>query len=124
MREALERFTTAGRRKVSGGRGRPAACTKSSYGGPDAQTVRMWAAENGIDVNTPRADPSGSCGEVRIIHSGPDFSLLIPHPELSSLYRNNPHVREPARWGFLWFKVFGVAVFFHVAVVERALWVQ
>lgn len=51
LREALARFTDAGR-KVSGGRGRPAARTKSSQGGPDAKAVRMWAAENGIQVNT------------------------------------------------------------------------
>lgn len=52
LREALARFTNAGR-KVSGGRGRPAAArTKSSPGGPDAKAVRIWAAENGIPVNT------------------------------------------------------------------------
>ncbi|GAA3402922.1 histone-like nucleoid-structuring protein Lsr2 [Pseudarthrobacter polychromogenes] len=51
LREALERFTNAGR-KMSGGRGRPAARAKSSHGSPDARAVRMWAAENGISVNT------------------------------------------------------------------------
>jgi hypothetical protein len=51
LREALARFTDAGR-KVSGGRVRQAARTKSSQGGPDAKAVRMWAAENGIQVNT------------------------------------------------------------------------
>ena len=51
LREALTRFTAAGR-KVSGGRGRPAARTKASHGGPDAKAVRMWAADNGIQVNT------------------------------------------------------------------------
>ncbi|MHC6231979.1 histone-like nucleoid-structuring protein Lsr2 [Arthrobacter sp. MMS24-T111] len=51
LRGALSRFTDAGRR-VSGGRGRPAARTKSSQGGPDAKAVRMWAVENGIQVNT------------------------------------------------------------------------
>jgi hypothetical protein len=51
LRGALVRFTDAGR-KVAGGRGRPAARTKSSHGGPDAKAVRMWAAENGIPVNT------------------------------------------------------------------------
>jgi len=51
LREALARFTNAGR-KVAGGRGRTAARTKSSKGGPDAKAVRMWAAENGIPVNT------------------------------------------------------------------------
>lgn len=55
LREALARFTNAGR-KVSGGRGRPASRpasrTRSSHGGPDAKAVRLWAAENGIQVNT------------------------------------------------------------------------
>lgn len=52
LREALARFTNAGR-KVAGGRGRSAARTKSSsHGGPDAKAVRLWAAENGIQVNT------------------------------------------------------------------------
>jgi len=51
LRGALSRFTDAGRR-VSGGRGRQAARTKSSQGGPDAKAVRMWAVENGIQVNT------------------------------------------------------------------------
>ncbi|MDE8670702.1 Lsr2 family protein [Pseudarthrobacter sp. H3Y2-7] len=51
LREALARFTNAGR-KVAGGRGRPASRTKSSLGGPDAKSVRLWAAENGIQVNT------------------------------------------------------------------------
>jgi hypothetical protein len=51
LRDALARFTNAGR-KVSGTRGRPAARSKSTQGGPDAKAVRMWAAENGIPVNT------------------------------------------------------------------------
>ncbi|WP_104045443.1 histone-like nucleoid-structuring protein Lsr2 [Arthrobacter sp. ZGTC412] len=51
LREALARFTNAGR-KVAGGRGRPAPRTKSSHGGPDAKAVRLWAAENGVQVNT------------------------------------------------------------------------
>lgn len=51
LRDALAGFTNAGR-KVSGGRGRPAARTKPQQGGPDAKAVRMWAAENGIPVNT------------------------------------------------------------------------
>lgn len=51
LRGALERFTNAGR-KVSGGRGRPAARSKSSQGGPDAKAVRMWALDNGLKVNT------------------------------------------------------------------------
>jgi hypothetical protein len=51
LREALARFTEAGR-KVAGGRGRPASRTRSSLGGQDAKAVRLWAAENGIQVNT------------------------------------------------------------------------
>ena len=51
LREAMARFTNAGR-KVSVGRGRPASRSKSSHGGPDAKAVRMWATENGIPVNT------------------------------------------------------------------------
>lgn len=51
LREALARFTSAGRR-VAGGRGRPAGRTRSSHGGPDAKAVRLWAAERGIQVNT------------------------------------------------------------------------
>jgi Lsr2 len=52
LRDALARFTNAGR-KVPSGRGRPASRTKSSLqGAPDAKAVRMWAAENGIPVNT------------------------------------------------------------------------
>lgn len=50
LREALTRFSKAGR-KVSGGRGRPAARAKSSQSAFDAKAVRMWAAENGIPVN-------------------------------------------------------------------------
>lgn len=51
LREALARFVSAGR-KVAVGRGRPAPRTKSSHGGPDAKAIRLWAAENGIQVNT------------------------------------------------------------------------
>ncbi|MBT2565266.1 Lsr2 family protein [Arthrobacter sp. ISL-85] len=51
LRRALERFTNAGR-KVSGGRGRPAARSKSSQGGPEAKAIRLWAAEQGLQVNT------------------------------------------------------------------------
>lgn len=51
LREALARFTNAGR-KVSGGRGRPAARKSASHGGPDAKAVRLWAAEQGLQVNT------------------------------------------------------------------------
>ncbi|MHC8609965.1 histone-like nucleoid-structuring protein Lsr2 (plasmid) [Paenarthrobacter ureafaciens] len=51
LREALTRFTDAGR-KVAGGRSRSVgARTKSAQGGPDAKAVRMWAAENGLQVN-------------------------------------------------------------------------
>ena len=50
LREVLARFTSAGR-KVSGGRGRPAGRSKSWQGGPDAKAVRMWAVDNGIQVN-------------------------------------------------------------------------
>jgi hypothetical protein len=51
LRQTLERFTAVAR-KTSGGRGRPAGRKSSSQGGPDAKTVRQWAAENGINVNT------------------------------------------------------------------------
>lgn len=51
LRRALSRFIDAGRR-VSGGRGRPAARTKSSQGGPNAKAVRIWAGDKGIQVNT------------------------------------------------------------------------
>jgi hypothetical protein len=52
LRGALERYTAAGR-KAAGGRGRStAARTKSPQAGPDAKAVRMWALENGIQVNT------------------------------------------------------------------------
>jgi Lsr2 len=50
LRSALERFTSAGRR-VSGGRGRPVVRNKSQSG-PDAKAVRLWAAEQGLKVNT------------------------------------------------------------------------
>ncbi|WP_082874401.1 Lsr2 family protein [Arthrobacter sp. OY3WO11] len=51
LREAFARFTNAGRR-VSGGRGRPAGRKSASHGGPDAKAVRLWAAEQGLQVNT------------------------------------------------------------------------
>jgi hypothetical protein len=51
LRQALARFTNAGR-KISGGRSRSASRPKSSHGGPDAKAVRMWAVENGIQINT------------------------------------------------------------------------
>jgi Lsr2 len=50
LREALARFTNAGR-KVSGGRGRPAG-RKSSGSGLDTKAVRLWAIDNGFQVNT------------------------------------------------------------------------
>jgi Lsr2 len=50
LREALDRFTNAGR-KISGARGRPASRTRSWQDGPDTKAVRMWAAEYGIPVN-------------------------------------------------------------------------
>lgn len=49
LREALQRFTDAGR-KTSGGRGRPGR--KSSGGAVDAKTVRLWAIDQGLPVNT------------------------------------------------------------------------
>ncbi|SEQ81153.1 Lsr2 family protein [Arthrobacter sp. OV608] len=54
LRQALERFTNAGRR-LSGGRGGRASASSrktSSQGGPDAKAIRQWAAQNGISVNT------------------------------------------------------------------------
>lgn len=54
LRQALERFTNAGR-KVSGGRGGRASTStrkSSSQGDPDAKAIRLWATENGINVNT------------------------------------------------------------------------
>ncbi|MBE4720003.1 Lsr2 family protein [Pseudarthrobacter sp. AB1] len=50
LREALERFTQAAR-KTSGGRGRPAG-RKSAGGGIDTKAVRLWAIDNGFQVNT------------------------------------------------------------------------
>ncbi|WP_230118273.1 Lsr2 family protein [Arthrobacter sp. Bi83] len=47
LRETLRRYTDAAR-KTSGGRGRPVR--KSS--GNDAKAIRMWALDNGIQVNT------------------------------------------------------------------------
>lgn len=51
LREALERYTNA-RRNVSGDRARQRARKSPSQGGPDAKSVRRWAADNGIQVNT------------------------------------------------------------------------
>jgi hypothetical protein len=50
LREALDRFTSAGR-KVSGGRGGPATRSDPARGGPDPKAVRLWAAEKGLQVN-------------------------------------------------------------------------
>jgi hypothetical protein len=52
LREALERFTNAGR-KVTGGRGSRQASSARTAGqsGVDAKAVRQWAIENGIQVN-------------------------------------------------------------------------
>lgn len=51
LREALQRFTDAAR-KVSGSRGRQAGRKPASHGGPDAKAVRLWAAEQDLQVNT------------------------------------------------------------------------
>lgn len=51
LREALGRFTNASR-KVSGGRSSRPAGRKSSGSGIDTRAVRLWAAENGYNVNT------------------------------------------------------------------------
>jgi Ser/Thr protein kinase RdoA (MazF antagonist) len=45
LREALARFTQAARK--TSGRGRP-----RKSGGVDTRAVRLWAAENGINVST------------------------------------------------------------------------
>lgn len=52
LREALERFTDAGR-KVTGGRGskQTTSARKTGQSGIDAKAVRQWATENGIQVN-------------------------------------------------------------------------
>ncbi|MBT2550532.1 Lsr2 family protein [Arthrobacter sp. ISL-65] len=50
LRQALSRYTNAAR-KISGGRGRPNS-RKASTGGNDSRAIRMWAADNGIAVNT------------------------------------------------------------------------
>ena len=48
----------------------------------------------------------------------------LGYPVLPELPVLDSHVWEPACRCFLRFQVFGVAVFFHVAVVERSVWVQ
>lgn len=50
LRQALQRFTQAAR-KISGGRGRPPA-RKSVGSGIDTKAVRLWAIDNGFQVNT------------------------------------------------------------------------
>lgn len=50
LRNALSRFTDAAR-KTSSGRGRSTA-RKSSGSGVDTKSVRLWAIENGFQVNT------------------------------------------------------------------------
>jgi hypothetical protein len=50
LRSALSRYTDVAR-KTSGGRGRPAA-RKTGSSGVDAKAVRMWAIDNGLQVNT------------------------------------------------------------------------
>jgi hypothetical protein len=50
LRSALSRYTNVAR-KVTSGRGRPAA-RKSSGAGTDAKAIRMWAIDNGLQVNT------------------------------------------------------------------------
>ncbi|KRE52960.1 hypothetical protein ASG92_25175 [Arthrobacter sp. Soil736] len=47
LREALSKYTTVAR-KTSGGRGRPARKTSGS----DAKAIRMWALDQGLQVNT------------------------------------------------------------------------
>jgi hypothetical protein len=50
LRSALSRYTNVAR-KTSGGRGRPAG-RKSTTGGTDSAAIRLWAVENGLQVNT------------------------------------------------------------------------
>ncbi|WP_307027532.1 Lsr2 family DNA-binding protein [Arthrobacter globiformis] len=50
LRSALIRYTNAAR-KVTGGRGRPVS-RKSGGAGSDAKAIRMWAIDNGLQVNT------------------------------------------------------------------------
>lgn len=49
LRGALSRYADVAR-KTSGGRGRPAR--KSSGSGNDAKAIRMWALDQGLQVNT------------------------------------------------------------------------
>jgi hypothetical protein len=50
LRSALSRYTNVAR-KVTSGRGRPVA-HKSRGAGADAKAIRMWAIDNGLQVNT------------------------------------------------------------------------
>lgn len=50
LRQALERFSAVAR-KASSGRGRPAG-RKSSGASVDTKAVRLWALDNGFQVNT------------------------------------------------------------------------
>lgn len=49
LREALRPFTDAGRR-TSGGRGRPT--TRKASTGNDTKAIRLWAVDNGFQVNS------------------------------------------------------------------------
>jgi hypothetical protein len=49
LREAISKYTTVAR-KTSGGRARPAR--KSSGSGNDAKAIRIWALDQGMQVNT------------------------------------------------------------------------
>lgn len=50
LREVLRHYTDVAR-KTPGGRGRLAG-RKSTTGGTDSKAIRMWAVENGLQVNT------------------------------------------------------------------------
>jgi hypothetical protein len=50
LRSALSRYTNAAR-KVTSGRSRPVT-RKTSGAGTDAKAIRMWAIDNGLQVNT------------------------------------------------------------------------
>lgn len=49
LRETFSKYTTVAR-KTSGGRGRPAR--KTSGSGTDAKAIRLWALDQGLQVNT------------------------------------------------------------------------
>lgn len=49
LRSTLSRYTNVAR-KTSGGRGRPAR--KSAAIGLDSKAIRLWAIDNGLQVNT------------------------------------------------------------------------